>query len=68
MKNPSSFDPLDLTLAIKNRGRTPSPWRWEIYGAGKSKPVRQSDFFATMSEATRAGKAALAELRGKQST
>src|SRR5258706_6516112 len=65
MKAPSAFDPLDLSLAIKNRGRTPSPWRWEIYEAGKSKPLQQSDFFATMSQATRAGKAALAVLPGK---
>ena len=34
--------------------------------AGKSKPVLQSNFFETMSEATRSGKAALAELRAKQ--
>jgi hypothetical protein len=56
----------DYTLAIKNKGRPPKPWRWEIYTAGKSKPVRQSDFFETMSEATRTGKAALAELRAKR--
>jgi hypothetical protein len=41
------------------------PWRWEIYVAGKSKPVLQSDFFESMSEATRSGKAALAEFRAK---
>ena len=52
----------DYSLAIKNRGRPPKSWRWEIYTAGKSKPVRQSDFFETMSEATRTGKAALAGL------
>jgi hypothetical protein len=56
----------DYSLAIKNRGRPPKSWRWEIYTAGKSKPVRQSDFFATMSEATRTGKAALAGLRAKR--
>jgi hypothetical protein len=43
-----------------------SRWRWEIYTAGKSKPVRQSEFFQTMSEATRTGKAALAELQAKR--
>ena len=53
----------EYSLAIKNKGRPPKSWRWEIYVAGKSKPVRQSDFFATMSEATRAGKAVLGELR-----
>ena len=56
----------DYALAIKNRGRPPKPWRWEIYTAGKSKPVQQSEFFETMSEATRTGKAALAELRAKR--
>ena len=57
-----SFYPLDLTLAIKNRGCPPTPSRWEIYLAGKSKPVPLSDFSAIMSEVTRAGRAALAEL------
>ena len=56
----------DYTLAIKIRGHPPKPWRWEIYTAGKSKPVRQSEFFETMSEATRTGKVALAELRAKR--
>jgi len=56
----------DYSLAIKNKGRPPKSWRWEIYSAGKSKPVRQSEFFETMSEATRAGKTALAELRANR--
>ena len=56
----------DYTLAIKNKGRPPKPWRWEIYADGKSKPVRQSEFFETMSEATRTGKAALSGLRAKR--
>jgi hypothetical protein len=63
METNSAFDPCDYTLAVKNKGRPPKPWRWEIYAAGKRKPVRQSDFFETMSEATRAGKAALEEIR-----
>ena len=57
----------DYSLAIKNRGRPPKSWRWEIYAAGKSKPVRQSEFFETMSEATRMGKAVLAKLRTNRS-
>jgi hypothetical protein len=68
MEKAPSLDPFDCTLAIKNKGRPPRPWRWEIYAAGKSKPVRQSDFFETMSEATRAGKAALAELRADRAS
>ena len=66
MEKPPHLAPFDYTLAIKNKGRPPKPWRWEIYAAGKSKPVRQSDFFETMSEATRAGKAALVVLRANQ--
>ena len=66
METTASFDPIDYTLAIKNKGRPPKSWRWEIYAAGKSKAVRQSEFFETMSEATRAGKAALAEIRAHQ--
>jgi hypothetical protein len=34
--------------------------------AGKSKPVRESEFFETMSEATRAGKATLAKFGANQ--
>jgi hypothetical protein len=52
-------------LDVSDRGRPPKPWRWEIHVAGKSKPVLQSDFFETMSEATRSGKAALAEFRAR---
>ena len=66
MKKGEPLDSSDYTLAIKNKGRAPRPWRWEIYAAGKAKAVQQSDFFETMSEATRAGKAALAELRRNQ--
>jgi len=58
----------DYTLAIKKKGRSPKSWRWEIYAAGKNKPVRQSAFFETMSEATRMGNAALAELRANRAT
>jgi hypothetical protein len=43
----------DYTLAIKSKGRPSKPWRWEIYEPGKNKPVLQSEFFETMSEATR---------------
>ncbi|MGA8952634.1 MAG: hypothetical protein WBF24_00520 [Xanthobacteraceae bacterium] len=66
MEKTPPLNALDYTLAIKNKGRPPKSWRWEIYAAGKSKPVRQSEFFATMSEATRAGKTALAEIRANR--
>jgi hypothetical protein len=51
----------DFSVVIKNRARPPKPWRWEIYRAGRGSPVRQSEkFFETATEATRAGKTALA--------
>jgi hypothetical protein len=61
-----SFNPIDYSLAVEKKGRPPKSWRWEIYAAGKSKPVRQSEFFETMSEAIRTGKAALAEIRANR--
>jgi hypothetical protein len=66
MEKIQSFNPVDYSLAVKNKGRPPKSWRWEIYAAGKSKPVQQSEFFATMSEAIRMGKAALAEIRANR--
>ena len=63
MESPS--DIAEYSLAIKNRGKPSKPWRWEITAAGKNKPVLVSDFFATMSEATRTGKAALSEFLAK---
>jgi hypothetical protein len=66
MEKTQTFAPSDFTLAIKNKGRPPRSWRWEIYVAGKSKTVQESEFFETMAEATRAGKAALAKLRASR--
>jgi hypothetical protein len=66
MEKSQPYDSVDYTLAIKNRGRPPRCWRWEIYAPGKSKPVAQSGFFETMSDATRSGKIALADLRSSR--
>ena len=66
MGKTSPIDPLDYTLAIKNSGHTSKPWRWQINVAGKRKPMRQSNCYETMSEATRVGKAALAEIRANR--
>jgi hypothetical protein len=53
----------DFSVVVKNRARPPKPWRWEIYRAGRSSPVGHSDiYFESMSEASRAGKAALKAL------
>ena len=65
MKKAEFFDPFDYTLAIKNKGQLQMLAMGDLRG-GKAKAVQQSDFFETMSEATRAGKSALAELRGNR--
>ena len=50
----------DFSVAVKNRGRLPTPWKWEIYRAGRNSPVKQSEvYFSTVSEANRAGRKAL---------
>jgi hypothetical protein len=54
------IDHADFSVAVKRRGDSPKPWRWEIYRAGRSSPIGRSEiFFETMTEAGRAGKAAL---------
>jgi hypothetical protein len=51
----------DFSVVVKIRARPPKPWRWEIYRAGRTSAISQSDvFFETATEATRAGKTALA--------
>jgi hypothetical protein len=50
----------DFSVVVKNRGRLPSPWKWEIYRAGRNSPVKQSEVnFSTVTDANRAGKKAL---------
>ena len=50
----------DFSVVVKNRGRLPSPWKWEIYRAGRNSSVKQSEiYFSTVSEANRAGRKAL---------
>jgi hypothetical protein len=57
------FDETDYSVVVKNRAPPPSPWRWEIYRAGRSSAIRQSPvFFQTMVAANKAGKAALRQL------
>ena len=61
------LDPSDYSFVVKRRGSAPKPWRWEIYRAGKSDPVKRSaTLFETMAEAAREGKKALADLLGKR--
>ncbi len=62
-----NFDPNDYSVIVKNRGKHPKPWRWEIYRAGRSTPVDQSRvYFAMMTLAHRAGKEALKMFLAKQ--
>jgi hypothetical protein len=57
---PYVLDHLDFSVVVKNRAKPPRPWRWEIYRAGRTSPIRQSEVcFEYMTEASRAGKTAL---------
>ena len=63
------FDDSDYSVVVKNRGTPPNSWRWEIYRAGRSNPIRQSSvLFRSMVVANKAGKAALKELLAKLNT
>jgi hypothetical protein len=63
------FEDNDYSVVVKHRNNSPNPWRWEIYRAGKSSPIKQSPiFFHTMAAATKAGKAALKQLLAKLNT
>jgi hypothetical protein len=54
------FDHSDFSVVVKHRASPPKSWRWEIYRAGRTSPIGHSEiFFDSMTEANRAGKAAL---------
>src|ERR1700722_16533894 len=54
------FDPDDYSVVVKLRAPPPNSWRWEIYRAGRTSPIEHaSDYFYTMTAASRAGKLAL---------
>ena len=58
-----AFDPEDFSFVVKMRGAPAKPWVWEIHRAGKSGPVERSPVcYASMAEAVREGKKALARL------
>jgi hypothetical protein len=45
---------------VKNRGKPPNPWTWEVYRAGRPSPLKQSSaYLPTMAMANNAGKEAL---------
>jgi hypothetical protein len=63
------LDDTDYSVVVKNKGRPPNSWRWEIYQAGRRNPIALSPiFFRTMASANKAGKAALKELLAKLNT
>ena len=58
-----AFDREDFSFVVKMRGAPAKPWVWEIHRAGKSGPVERSPVcYASMAEAVREGKKALARL------
>jgi hypothetical protein len=60
-------EPGDFHLAVKRRDHAETPWRWEIWEAGKTKAAQHSDrHFRTMTDAIKEGKAALTAFVGKR--
>jgi hypothetical protein len=54
------IDHEDFSVVVKQRAPLPKSWRWEIYRAGRASAIDHSAaYFASMTEAARAGKAAL---------
>jgi len=63
----SELDPTDYSFVVKRRGSPPTPWRWEIYRAGKSDPIKRSAVpFESMAQAAKEGKKALADFLAKR--
>jgi hypothetical protein len=56
----------DYSVVVKNRARLPTPWRWEIYRAGRQSPIAHSEqFFGSRGTANLEGKAALDQMLKK---
>lgn len=54
---------VDFSVVVKSNAPQPKPWQWEVYRAERNSPIERSRvFFATATEADRAGKAALRSL------
>ena len=63
----TELEPRDFHVVVKRREYTAKPWRWEIWAPARTKAVQRSEkSFATMSEAMKEGKAALAILLKKR--
>jgi hypothetical protein len=60
------FDRTDYSVVVKNRASPSGSWKWQIYRAGRSSPIKQSPvYFHTMVTANRAAKEALEQLLDK---
>jgi hypothetical protein len=60
------IDQDDYSVVVKLRALPPTPWKWEIYRAGKNNHVEQAPVhFSTMVAASRAGREALKQLLDK---
>ena len=60
------FDRTDYSVVVKNSALSPGSWKWKIYRAGRSSPIKQSSvYYHTMVTANRAGKEALTQLLDK---
>jgi len=58
----------DFSVVVKRKGPPPNPWRWEIYRAGRNSAIECSEnLFETVTEASRAGNAALRVLLSEHS-
>jgi hypothetical protein len=67
MADQIEMEPADFSVVVKRRDLGDAPWRWEIWVAGRSRPVERSGQpFASMAQASREGKAALKALLAKE--
>jgi hypothetical protein len=64
--NRPPFNRADYSVVVKSRAPPPKPWRWEIYRAGTTSPIKTSlIYFQTVMAARQSGKETLKELLGK---
>ena len=62
----SGLERNDFSVVVKTRSRMPTPWRWEIYRAGRQSPIAHSEqFFGSRATANLEGKAALDQMLKK---
>jgi hypothetical protein len=59
----TTIDHPDFSVVVKDGAQSPKSWKWEIHRAGRNSPiVRSKVFFASKTEANRAGEVALSLL------